>query len=88
MGKTEVSSASGAGSFCEQSAHKEDETPHNTSGGEQVNLVWKDTELVKTGETVDIVLDPSNVGTWMAHCHIAEHLEAGMMFNFKVEEYN
>jgi FtsP/CotA-like multicopper oxidase with cupredoxin domain len=21
---------------------------------------------------------------WMAHCHIAEHTESGMMFSFKV----
>ncbi len=49
------------------------------------NLVWKDTVLVKVGETVDIILDTSNPGVWMAHCHIAEHLEAGMMFTFSVE---
>ena len=51
----------------------------------QTNLVWKDTVLVRSGEIVDIVLDASNPGVWMAHCHIAEHLEAGMMFGFKVE---
>ncbi|MEK7530861.1 MAG: multicopper oxidase family protein [Patescibacteria group bacterium] len=51
----------------------------------QTNLVWKDTVLVKAGETVDIILDTSNPGTWMAHCHIAEHLESGMMMTFKVE---
>lgn len=49
------------------------------------NLVWKDTVLVKAGETVDIVLDTSNPGIWMAHCHIAEHLEAGMMMKYTVE---
>jgi FtsP/CotA-like multicopper oxidase with cupredoxin domain len=49
------------------------------------NLVWKDTVLVRTGETVDILLDVSNVGLWMAHCHIAEHHESGMMFSFNVE---
>ena len=54
-------------------------------GVRQTNLAWKDTTLVKSGETVDIILDPSNPGTWMAHCHISEHLEAGMMFGFKVE---
>jgi FtsP/CotA-like multicopper oxidase with cupredoxin domain len=54
-------------------------------GVQQTNLVWKDTVLVKAGETVDIVLDTSNPGVWMAHCHIAEHLEAGMMMQFKVE---
>src|SRR5215212_7984329 len=43
------------------------------------NLVWKDTVLVRTGETVDILLDVTNVGRWMAHCHIAEHHESGMM---------
>ena len=48
------------------------------------NLVWKDTVLVRTGETVDIVLDVTNPGLWMAHCHIAEHHESGMMFSFKV----
>ncbi|MGB0925376.1 MAG: multicopper oxidase domain-containing protein [Minisyncoccia bacterium] len=26
----------------------------------------------------------TNDGDWMAHCHIAEHNAAGMMFNFKV----
>jgi FtsP/CotA-like multicopper oxidase with cupredoxin domain len=49
------------------------------------NLVWKDTVLVRTGETVDILLDVTNPGRWMAHCHIAEHHESGMMFSFDVE---
>jgi FtsP/CotA-like multicopper oxidase with cupredoxin domain len=49
------------------------------------NLVWKDTVLVRTGETVDILLDVSNPGLWMAHCHIAEHHESGMMFSFNVD---
>jgi FtsP/CotA-like multicopper oxidase with cupredoxin domain len=50
------------------------------------NLVWKDTVLARTGETVDILLDVTNVGRWMAHCHIAEHHESGMMFSFEVTE--
>ena len=50
------------------------------------NLVWKDTVLVRTGETVDILLDVTNPGRWMAHCHIAEHHESGMMFSFNVAE--
>ena len=50
----------------------------------EANLVWKDTVLVRTGETVDILLDVTNVGVWMAHCHIAEHHESGMMFSFEV----
>ncbi|MBI4232417.1 multicopper oxidase family protein [Candidatus Peregrinibacteria bacterium] len=53
-------------------------------GVKEKNLVWKDTVFIPSGETVDILLDTSNPGTWMAHCHIAEHLEAGMMFTFKI----
>jgi suppressor of ftsI len=49
------------------------------------NLVWKDTVLVPAGGAVDILLDPSNPGRWMAHCHIAEHLSAGMMLPVTVE---
>jgi FtsP/CotA-like multicopper oxidase with cupredoxin domain len=49
------------------------------------NLVWKDTVLLRTGETVDILLSVTNPGTWMAHCHIAEHHESGMMFSFSVD---
>jgi FtsP/CotA-like multicopper oxidase with cupredoxin domain len=54
-------------------------------GVEEPNLVWKDTVLVRTGETVDILLDVTNPGVWMAHCHIAEHHESGMMFSFHVD---
>ena len=49
------------------------------------NLVWKDTVLVRTGETVDILLAVTNPGRWMAHCHIAEHHESGMMLSFNVD---
>ena len=55
-------------------------------GVDEANLVWKDTVLVRTGETVDILLDVTNPGTWMAHCHIAEHHESGMMFSFTVDD--
>jgi FtsP/CotA-like multicopper oxidase with cupredoxin domain len=48
------------------------------------NLVWKDTVLLRAGETVDILLYVTNPGLWMAHCHIAEHTESGMMFSFEV----
>jgi FtsP/CotA-like multicopper oxidase with cupredoxin domain len=50
------------------------------------NLVWKDTVLVRAGETVDILLELTNPGLWMAHCHIAEHHESGMMFSFEVAQ--
>jgi len=48
------------------------------------NLVWKDTVLLRAGEIVDILLYVTNPGLWMAHCHIAEHTESGMMFSFEV----
>jgi FtsP/CotA-like multicopper oxidase with cupredoxin domain len=54
-------------------------------GTAEPNLVWSDTVLVRAGETVDILLDVTNPGRWMAHCHIAEHHESGMMFSFDVE---
>jgi FtsP/CotA-like multicopper oxidase with cupredoxin domain len=53
-------------------------------GVEDPNLVWSDTVLVRTGEVVDILLDVTHAGRWMAHCHIAEHHESGMMFSFDV----
>src|ERR671911_1920868 len=53
-------------------------------GQPESNLVWKDTVLLRAGETVDILLYVTNPGLWMAHCHIAEHIEGGMMFSFGV----
>jgi FtsP/CotA-like multicopper oxidase with cupredoxin domain len=53
-------------------------------GVTEPNLVWKDTVLLRTGETVDILFDVTNPGLWMAHCHIAEHMQSGMMFSFNV----
>jgi suppressor of ftsI len=47
--------------------------------------VWKDTVLLPAGSVVDILLDPSNPGRWMLHCHIAEHLSADMMTRFDVD---
>lgn len=49
------------------------------------NLVWKDTALIPVGSTVDLLIDASNPGDWMLHCHIAEHLGAGMMMVMHVE---
>lgn len=49
------------------------------------NLGWKDTAILPVGSTMDLLVDLSNPGDWMLHCHIAEHLHAGMMFHFVVE---
>jgi suppressor of ftsI len=48
------------------------------------NLVWKDTVLVPAGSAIDVLLELSNPGRWMLHCHIAEHLSADMMMAFTV----
>lgn len=50
------------------------------------NKAWLDTTLVPVGATVDILIDVTNPGEWMMHCHIAEHLEAGMMTSLTVKE--
>jgi FtsP/CotA-like multicopper oxidase with cupredoxin domain len=55
-------------------------------GVQNTNLVWKDTVLVESGEMVEILVEISNPGTWMAHCHIAEHIESGMMMSFQVDD--
>jgi FtsP/CotA-like multicopper oxidase with cupredoxin domain len=54
-------------------------------GVTEPNLVWKDTVLIPTGQTVDLLFDVTNPGLWMAHCHIAEHMHSGMMFSFTVD---
>jgi FtsP/CotA-like multicopper oxidase with cupredoxin domain len=53
-------------------------------GEPEENFVWKDTVLLRADQTIDILLDVTNPGLWMAHCHIAEHTESGMMFSFDV----
>ena len=57
----------------------------STNGKPSDNLVWKDTTLIPNGDTVELLVEMTNPGEWMAHCHIAEHLEASMMFGFTVE---
>ena len=49
------------------------------------HLVWKDTVLVPTGFTTDVLLELSNPGKWMLHCHVAEHIETGMRMVFEVD---
>ena len=52
------------------------------NGVRNTNLVWKDTFLLPSGNTADILLEVSNPGSWMAHCHVSEHMESGMMMSF------
>ncbi len=56
----------------------------STNGLQNTNLVWKDTTLIQTGDTVELLVQMDNPGDWMIHCHIPEHMEAGMMSTFTV----
>lgn len=56
----------------------------STNGQKNQNLVWKDTALIQTGDTVELLVQMDNPGDWVIHCHIPEHMEAGMMSGFKV----
>ncbi len=49
------------------------------------NMAWKDTAVIPVGETVELLVEMSNPGRWMIHCHIAEHLGSGMMTVFDVQ---
>jgi suppressor of ftsI len=49
------------------------------------NLAWKDTFLLPVGWSAELLVEMSNPGDWMMHCHIAEHLESGMMSTFRVD---
>ncbi len=57
----------------------------SSNGLTNQDLVWKDTVLIPAGATVDLLLDLANPGRWLVHCHIAEHMEAGMMGTFTVD---
>ena len=45
---------------------------------------FRDTVLVHAKETLDVGVVPLDEGSWMMHCHILEHAEAGMMMMLEV----
>lgn len=45
---------------------------------------WLDTVLVLPDETVDVAFVADNPGDWIFHCHVLEHMEAGMAAVFRV----
>ena len=57
----------------------------SVNGVPNQHRVWKDTVLVPTGFTTDVLLELSNPGKWMLHCHVAEHIETGMRMVFEVD---
>ena len=57
----------------------------SVNGVANENLVWKDTVLLPTGFVAEVLVELSNPGKWMLHCHIAEHIETGMRMVFEVQ---
>ena len=47
---------------------------------------FRDTVLIHPREEIDVGVVPTDAGTWMMHCHILEHAEAGMMTTIDVVE--
>ena len=47
--------------------------------GRRVDGALRDTVLVPTGQTVSIMFDADNPGTWAFHCHHIYHMNSGMM---------
>jgi FtsP/CotA-like multicopper oxidase with cupredoxin domain len=43
------------------------------------NRVFKDVVQIPVGDTYELVVRMENIGTWLLHCHIPEHMESGMM---------
>ncbi len=45
---------------------------------------WLDTVLLEAKETAELAFVADNPGDWLFHCHILEHMEAGMNAVFRV----
>jgi FtsP/CotA-like multicopper oxidase with cupredoxin domain len=45
---------------------------------------WLDTVLVDPDESVEVAFVADNPGDWLFHCHILEHMEAGMYATLRV----
>jgi FtsP/CotA-like multicopper oxidase with cupredoxin domain len=59
-------------------------TPHWHGNVVTVNGSRTDVLLLSPAQMVTADMVPDNVGTWMYHCHISEHMEAGMMTMYQV----
>jgi manganese oxidase len=70
----------GAGS--EQDLH----TPH--WHGKTVSDKLRNTDVIELlpGSMVTVDMLADNPGTWMFHCHVADHMEAGMMVTYTIYE--
>ena len=46
--------------------------------------IWRDTALFERGEKASLRFIADNPGKWLIHCHMAEHMAAGMLTWFEV----
>ncbi len=59
-------------------------TPHWHGNTVTVNGSRTDVLSLAPAQMITADMVPDNVGTWMYHCHLSDHMEAGMMALYKV----
>lgn len=73
---------------------------HVLAMGTEVDLHtphWHGATLLMSGRRIDVMqlmpaasrtldMRPDSAGTWMYHCHVNDHIKAGMMVTFRVKE--
>src|SRR5947207_3266501 len=59
-------------------------TPHWHGNVVTVNGSRTDVLLLSPAQMVTADMVPDNIGTWMYHCHVSDHMEAGMMAMYQV----
>jgi FtsP/CotA-like multicopper oxidase with cupredoxin domain len=53
-------------------------------GRPEPHTPWRDTVTAGAGQKIEIALVADNPGKWLLHCHMAEHMAAGMVTWFEV----
>jgi hephaestin len=59
-------------------------TPHWHGNVVTVNGSRTDVLFLSPAQMITADMVPDNVGTWMYHCHVSDHMEAGMMTMYQV----
>jgi FtsP/CotA-like multicopper oxidase with cupredoxin domain len=54
------------------------------NGAEVPHRPWLDTVLLEPDDRVEVAFVADNPGDWLFHCHVLEHMEAGMAAVFRV----
>ncbi len=59
-------------------------SPHWHGNVVTVNGSRTDVVLLSPAQMVTADMVPDNTGTWMYHCHVSDHMQAGMMALYQV----